>query len=148
MQHRLALSWLPLQALGLLRQRFLVAAPEACAAVPQLFCLIPVDQQPPSAMGQGFGSGDPARGPDPLDPPQGNPHAEAGGVEAAGLEASVVDGEVDSVSSPQNSYIPAHRDPGYEALVYRCKLELQAERKKADQLLSPSRSEISGTDLG
>ncbi len=138
MQHRLALSRLPLQALGLLRQRFLVAAPEACAAVPQLFCLIPVDQQPTSAMGQGFGSGDPARGPDALDPPQLTPHAEAAGV----------DGAKDFVPSPQNSYIPAHRDPGYEALVYRCKLELQAERKQADQLLSPSRSEISGTDLG
>jgi hypothetical protein len=84
-------------------------------------------------MGQGFGSGDPACGPDPLDPPQENPHTEGAGI----------DGAAASLPSAKDAYIPAHRDPGYEALVYRCKLELQAERKKADQLLSPSNPGLS-----
>jgi hypothetical protein len=146
LQHRLAFSRLPLQALGLLRQRFLAAPPEPCAAVPQLFCLIPVDQQPPSAMGQGFGSDDPAGSPDRRDPAHDNPHADGAGVEAACAEAAGVDGAADSLPSAKDSYIPAHRDPGYEALVYRCKLELQAERKKADPLFSPSNPELGGND--
>jgi hypothetical protein len=97
-------------------------------------------------MGQGFGSDDPVGRSDRLGPAQNNPHAEGAGVEAAGVDGAGIDGAVGSVSSAKDAYIPAHRDPGYEALVYRCKLELQAERKKADSFLWPSSPEIGGTD--
>ncbi len=99
-----------------------------------LFSLIPVDQHPASTMGQGFGSVDPGCG--PLTPPQENPQTGTAGIDLAAAPAP----------SGTNPYIPAHRDPGYEALVYRCKLELQAERKKADQFLSPSCTETSGNN--